>query len=140
VSQQAAWKFLLAIGLMATPAMFIGCGAGSSVSGNVTAEGQPVTGGSVTLLPVATKGAEAEGAPIAAPVNSDGTFSIPEKTVAGKHKVMYSPPSVEEPEWDGYGTPPKKPTIPYAGMSPKETEVDITGGSNQLTIELVPGK
>ena len=140
MSKSAALRFVFALGLVFVSLASVGCGAGSSVSGKVTADGKPVTGGSITLAPVATSGDEAAGAPVAAPVNSDGTFSIPEKTVTGKHRVMYSPPSVESPEWDGYGTPPKAPEQPYAGMTAKETEVEITSGSKNLAVELVPGQ
>lgn len=112
----------------------------NAVSGTVTADGQPVTGGSITLAPVAEGGStQAAGGPVSASVGPDGKFKIAEGTVAGKHRVMFSPPSVEQPEWDGYGTPPKQNPVPYAGMTAKEPEVDIKAGNNDLKIELVQG-
>lgn len=120
---------------------FSGClSSTNAVSGTVTADGQPVTSGTITLAPVAAGGSsEAAGGPVSGAIGPDGKFKVAEGTVVGKHRVMFSPPAVEQPEWDGYGTPPAKVPVPYEGMVAKESEVDIKAGTNELTIELVKG-
>lgn len=119
-----------------------GCGGGgntSSVTGKVVANGQPVTAGSITFMPVDGKDAQ----PAGGAIQSDGTFKMmtdnKEGASIGKHQVSYVPPQLEAPEWDGYGQQPPTPTSPFQGMVPKETQVEVKSGTNDLTIELVPG-
>ena len=127
-------------------ATLVGCsgGAVASVSGTVTAEGAPVTGGNITLVPVAASADPAAAGksgtgPVSAEIKPDGTFKFTDNASAGKHRVMYSSPSVEweAPEYDGVGPPPVGPPIPYSGMKPKDEEVTVEAGPNTLTIELV---
>jgi hypothetical protein len=132
--------------LLLAPFLAIGCGGGNKakVTGKVVANGQPVTGGTVMFSPIA--GSAEEGAPALGEVKSDGSFALGTEnpgdgTVPGKHRVTYSPPAQTAPEWDGYGTPPPAPPpSPYAGMEPKEKEVEVKAGSNDITIDLVPGQ
>jgi hypothetical protein len=125
--------------------IFAGCDAGTknkaSVKGKVLADGQPVTGGSVTFMPVDSS---MEATPASGEVKPDGTFVLTtdkagDGAAVGKHNVSYSPPVVEQPEWDGYGTKPPQKAIPYEGYAVKETQVEVKSGSNDLTIELVKG-
>jgi hypothetical protein len=125
-------------------AAVLGCGAGggakSKVTGKVVSNGQPVTEGSITFMPVDAK----DGAmPSGGEVKSDGTFTMmtdkTEGAAVGKHNVSYTPKQVEAPEWDGYGTPPAVPKSAFEGLVPKETQVEVKSGTNDLTIELVPG-
>src|SRR5687768_5614714 len=90
-------------------AVVAGCGGGgntSSVTGKVVANGQPVTEGSITFMPVDGKA----GQPAGGEVQADGSFKMKtenkEGAVVGKHTVSYTPKQIESPEWDGYGAPP----------------------------------
>ncbi len=121
----------------------VGCGAGggkASVSGKVLAGGQPVTSGSITFMPINSEGGAS---PASGEIKPDGTFVMgtekPADGVAvGKHSVSFSAPSVEQPEWDGYGTPPAAKEVPYANLVPKQTELEVQAGANDITVELVP--
>src|SRR5687768_5398937 len=95
------YSFLAVAGLI----FLTGCGAKTStVSGKVTYQGQPVTGGSVTLMP--QSGGEgtpaASGKPAAANVQPDGSFTMAPGTDAGgaspgMNRVVYSAPVTELP-------------------------------------------
>jgi hypothetical protein len=132
---------LTAVGLM-LGATLVGCGNGGPatepVSGKVIANGQPVTGGSLTFAPVSDEPA-APAQPAVAIVNPDGTFKIEEGAVAGKHRLLYSAPSVDwqAPDWDGKGAPPQPPKNPYAGLTPKVAEIEVKPGVNEVEVELV---
>jgi len=119
-----------------------GCGASGAttapVKGKVTAGGQPVTGGEITLTPSEELKATIAGGT----VQADGTFVLTTSSqgdgaAIGMHDVSYSPPAQEQPEWDGYGTPPPTKASPYDGMMPKQTKVEVKPGDNELIIELV---
>ena len=111
------------------------------VKGSVTFEGKPVEGGALTFVPAGA----GSGKPGAAQVQSDGTYVLgtyveADGAVLGKHKVSYSPPTVELPEGvelqPGESTPPS----PWDGLVPKTAEVEVAVGSNRIDIELVaPG-
>jgi hypothetical protein len=129
---------LLTLGAVLT----VGCNTGPAtapVGGKVVANGQPVTGGSLTFAPITDK-PNAASAPVIAEVKPDGTFQVAGGAVEGKFSVAYAPPSVnwEAPEWDGTGAPPQAPPTPFAGMAPKDKEVTFSAQANQLNIELVP--
>jgi hypothetical protein len=102
--------------------------------------GQPVTGGTISFAPISdTSVAVAE--PASAPVNSDGTFTVTNGAVAGRHRLVYYPPAVEQveaKEWDGKGKPPEVPQSEYAGMRLEPSEVEVKAGQNDLTLELTP--
>jgi len=129
----------LALGVLA----IVGCGGGPAtekVTGTITANGQPVTGGTISFAPVA-EGAVATVEPMSATVGSDGTFSL--GVVAGKNRVMYYAPPVEQgeaQEWDGKGKPPETNKSPYDGLRAEPSEVEIKSGKNELTFELVPAR
>jgi hypothetical protein len=110
------------------------------VNGKIVANGQPVTAGQLTFNPVA--GMEGATAAVGT-VNADGTFELQtikpgDGAAIGKHTVSYTAPAPEGPEWDGYGTPPPMNHSPFEGMIPKENEVEVKAGNNDITIELVP--
>lgn len=135
-------RLLLATVGLIIGATFLGCSQGGPatepVSGKVIANGQPVTGGSLTFAPI-TDEPTAPTQPAVAIVNPDGTFKIEEGAVAGKHRLLYSAPSVEwqAPDWDGKGAPPQPPKNPYAGLSPKNAEIEVKPGVNEVVVELV---
>ncbi|MDX1946603.1 MAG: hypothetical protein SFU86_14470 [Pirellulaceae bacterium] len=118
-----------------------GCGNKSlaPVKGKVVSGGQPVTEGGLLFTPLA---AGNTAAPATGIIQPDGTFTLGTEgerdgAAIGKHQVKYTPPQPTGPEWDGYGTPPAKTYSPFHGFVPKETEVEIKAGENELTIELV---
>ncbi|PQO45840.1 hypothetical protein C5Y93_11320 [Blastopirellula marina] len=124
---------------MALPciALCFGCGANSglaNVSGTVTADGKPVTGGTITYIP------SAEGKPGSGEVQADGTFTITtykdgDGAVVGEGTISYTAPSVEIPEDLQPGQP--LPSSPYSGLKPSDPKVSIQSGKNTLTVELV---
>lgn len=123
--------------------LLVGCGGSGSakgkVKGKVTANGQPVTGGSVVLSPMTGLVAT----PASGNVNPDGTFELTTEkpgdgAAIGKHTVVYSAPGDEQAEWDGYGTPPPVKVSPYKNMASQVTEFEVKAGQNELNIELAP--
>jgi hypothetical protein len=129
-----------------------GCGGGSDnlatakVTGKVTYNNMPVTGGSVTFSPISSASGGTKpsmvGKPAAGVVGSDGTFSLStygsgDGAVVGKHRVSFSPPAVEIDEAQ-HKEDSKPPVSPYAGLVPKTTEVEVKAGSNTIDIELIP--
>lgn len=126
-----------------------GCGGGvagkkpvAKVSGKVTFNGQPVTTGTITLLPTgAAKATEAGKAGICL-IQSDGSFKAStygqfDGAIIGKHQVMYSPPSVETPVAPEGGHAQAPPPSPYDGLVASVTEVEVKAGDNSINIELV---
>lgn len=121
-----------------------GCGSGGGempvapATGKVVFNGEPVNGGSITLSPIAVAKGNA-GKPASATIGSDGTFKLStyssnDGAVVGKHRVSFSPPPGEtktNPDGHTAQLPGK-----YDGAVLKTTEVEITSGSNELTIEL----
>jgi hypothetical protein len=129
--------------LVAIAAVLAGCGPSGSakgkVKGKVVANGQPVTGGSLTFSP--TEAA----LPAGGDVLQDGTFVIRTEGVddgaaIGKHTVTYNAPGDEQADWDGYGTPPPVKVSPYKNLVPATPEVEVKAGQNEITIELVPAR
>ena len=108
------------------------------VSGLVTVDSRPVSGGSIVLAPVAEGKQKIPGKPSAANVAEDGTFSLEiepgSQGLAKRIWVRFSPPalpamSVEEA---------MKAVPPYLGMVPNEEQVEIAPGSNRIDVTLVP--
>lgn len=133
----------LSCGLAVLAATWTGCGSGgptAPVSGKVRVDGQPVNGGVVTFAPVGTEGTV--GKPAAGAVQSDGTFVLGtdakgDGAVIGRHRVIYSPPTVESPPLPEGKHDEAPPASPYAGLIPKEAEVEVKPGSNEINIDLV---
>lgn len=119
-----------------------GCGPqSSSISGKVTYQGQPVTGGSITLLPVGASGAESSGKPAAANVQADGTFTMAPGSDAGgaspgQNRVVYSAPVTELPAGVELQPGQSPPASPFAGLRPTNETVEVKAGKNSLEIEL----
>ncbi len=133
---------LMAVGCLTFVAGCGGGGARGKVKGKVVAGGQPVTGGQLQFAPVAEGAGEGATNAIGT-VKPDGTFELMtdkpgDGAAIGKHKVLYTAPPDEQAEWDGYGTAPPVKASPFKGLAPKEAEVEVKSGSNDLTIELVP--
>ena len=134
---------VLLIGVVAVA----GCGGGAGkrpvakVSGKVTFNGQAVTSGTVSLFPVnAAKVTEAGKHGICV-IQSDGSFKAStygefDGAIIGKHRVSYSPPSVETPVAPEGGHAQAPPPSPYEGLVPSVIEVEVKAGDNSINIEL----
>ncbi|NLF72334.1 MAG: hypothetical protein GX575_25140 [Candidatus Anammoximicrobium sp.] len=132
-----------------------GCSGGvkqaatGKVSGKVTSEGKPVEAGSVTFVPV-TEGASADTGVASKPgggsINSDGSYVLTtyvagDGAIVGRHRVTFFPPASQASE-TAAGEPGKHDETPapspYRGLMPKEAEVEVKAGTNEINIELVP--
>lgn len=140
-------RVAVAIGSVAVACLLAGCGGGDQfdtapVSGTVTLNGEPVTGGTVMLRPIAEGETQIAGKGASAPVQEDGSFVLTtyeqgDGAVVGKHHVSYVAPMTVKASLPagGHGSPIAK--SPYRGAKPKKTEVEIVSGGNTLKIELV---
>lgn len=141
-------NYMSCLSLVLGLALLVGCGDSNSksvgnVSGKVTFNGQPVTGGTLAFVPVG--GADAKGEPGkagGAEVGADGTYKVStygeyDGAVVGKHTISYTAPTITDPN----ATPNDPPKIsPFQGLVPKTKEVEVKSGSNTIDIELVkPG-
>jgi len=129
----------LVLGLIA------GCGGGktASVSGQVTYNGKPVTGGSLSFTPIPTSGGQEPGKPGAAVVGDDGkyvvgTYGETDGAVIGKHQVNYSAPVLPFPEGREPRPGESPPRSGFEGLVPRIDTVEVKRGSNTIDIELVP--
>jgi hypothetical protein len=144
--------FLAGVGLL-----LAGCGGGgeptANVNGSVTYDGQPVTSGNITFAPLeGTVGKPANGL-----VQPDGSFTLStyaegDGAVVGRHRVLFSPTAPDVEEGEGYeegedggdagggGEHDEAETVeelPFSGLVPEQTEVEVTSGDNDITITLV---
>ncbi len=123
-----------------------GCGGGESfstapVSGKVMHAGKPVKGGSVQFSPVSADATKSAGKPASGNVNDDGTFTLStygndDGAVLGKHTVTYTPPTNEAAAAPSEGGHEQEAKSPYDGLSPKQKEVEVKEGKNDVTIDL----
>lgn len=127
--------------------LLVGCGgslklATGKVSGKVTHNGQPVTGGTITLVPIAKKDVKEAGLSARCAIQSDGTFKAStygqfDGAVIGKHTVVFSPPSVETPVVAD-GAHAQTPPPQYAGLTNDVTNFEVKAGDNTIDIKLIP--
>jgi len=136
-------------------AFLSGCGGGKAslapAKGKVVCNGQPVTGGTVALIPLGEGGGEG-GRPARCTVGPDGTFVLTtydpsDGAAVGKHRVEYAGPEDEdEEEEEGGELAPdvepaprrqvqQKPQYVLAGEMIVEVKDD---GENDFTIEVMP--
>lgn len=129
--------------LVAAVTLLAGCSRGdfavAPVKGKVLRDGKAVEGGSVTFRPVevVTTKAELKGKPASGQVNPDGTFvlstyGVNDGAVIGKHTVSFFPVVEAAKSYQD-----KPAASPYAGLVPKDKQVEIKPGQNEITIELV---
>lgn len=129
--------------------VLLGCGDGSQVdtapvAGTVTANGEPVAGGSLTFTPAADGDKILSGKPATAIVQEDGsyvltTYEAGDGAVVGKHKVSYTPAlgggSHSQEPAGGHAGAPARPNL---RISPDQRSVDVKPGEeNVLDFELV---
>jgi len=145
VRRASSFFSFLSVALLAT---LLGCTGGGAptgkVAGQVTFDGKPVTSGSLTFAPASgTVGKPAVGA-----VKADGSYSLTtyaagDGAVIGRHKVIYSPSAGESTQQEGQIPEPgkhdeaKPAEVPFSGLVPKESQVEVKAGINQINIELV---
>ena len=135
--KSTSWAIALCVVL---PMMaVVGCSGGSKVgkvTGKVTYQGKPVTGGSLVFAPVPAQGDSAPGAPATVTIDADGSYKTTSGAVVGQCKVLYTAPS-GLPE--GYVAKPSvaPPKSPFLDLVPKQKEVEVKAGDNTIDIELV---
>lgn len=115
----------------------VGCSGSneSTVTGTVTAEGKPVSAGTLNITPLGGAGASGIST-ISAKIGSDGSFKTAVAVPVGQAKLTYVDPGPAFPE--GYVPKPSEPApeSPYRKMSIKDPEVSISAHA-PLKVELV---
>lgn len=147
----------LAAGLCSVALLIVltGCSGGAKqaetgkVSGKVTHEGKPVEAGSITFAPITTGASADTGVatkPAGGAIKSDGSYVLTtyldgDGAIVGRHKVTFFPTPPQTPVESGTepGKHDEAPAVsPYRGLMPKEAEVEVKAGANEINIELVP--
>lgn len=141
-----ALALVIILGLGASLLTVPGCGKGGAayktapVRGQVIYNGQPVTSGGIGFQPIAVPGASESnpGKPASGQVKEDGTFVLTtykegDGAVVGRHRVSYIPSVAGAETYEDKPQP-----SPYLGLVPKEQEIEVKPGQNEITIELVP--
>jgi len=134
--RKAVWRAVV-LGLALSTGLVAGCGGkGAKVTGKVTtADGKPVTGGSLTFAPIPSGNDRTPGKPASADVQSDGSFTVDE-VVVGKCKVTYTAPSPQYPPNYTPKASEPAPVSPFTGMVPVQSEVDVPAGGATLEIKI----
>jgi len=128
--------------VLALPLGLVGCSGGrAKVQGKVTANGEPVNGGTLIFSPVASGNDKTPGKPASAEIKADGTYSLGtdrpgDGAAAGRYRVTFTPPQQELTEEQRTNPKYKAPPPRYVGLSPKETEVEVKKGTS-VDVELV---
>lgn len=129
-------------------ALLVGCGGDAEtkptakVTGKVTYEGQPVTGGSLMFSPISSSSSNKPGKAGDATIKPDGTFTVTtyapgDGAVVGGHRIAFMPPAPEVPAATPAGAHTEAPPAPFSGLVPKTTEITVSNGDNKIEIELV---
>ena len=144
---------MLSLTLLGGTLLLTGCGGGAEkvetapVSGTITKDGTPVTGGTVTFIPIAEKEGAKVGKPATGNVGSDGTYTLKtyedgDGAAIGKHNVAYSPPAPEiatteegSPDESAHKESDAEASITYV-VEP--VQVEVKAESNKLDLKLVP--
>jgi hypothetical protein len=130
----SSWKIGFAAVAAGTLVAVLGCGDANraSVTGKVTANGEPVTGGTLSFAPI---GGGAK--PAMTAVGADGTYNLSDDGVPiGKNSVTYMAPPAQYPE----GMEPKPGDLPtpsaWEGYKVATNEIEIKSGAQTIDIEL----
>lgn len=133
-----------AAGFLAAGLCLFAGGCGRSlvpVSGKVTFDGKPVTGGAVAFLPL-SKAADGKGLrPGSGTVQSEGDYRLGsyvanDGAMVGKYRITYSPPVMEYPP-DVYSPGKPPPQSGFENLVPAKAEVEVIPGGGTIDIELV---
>ena len=143
--------FAFAVSLMS---LLTGCGGKYPVrptTGKVVANGQPVTSGSVTFVPIGTSGELEAGKPASGAIKPDGTFTLStfnrfDGAIVGKHRVEYAgaeddgseDESGSSEETTKSGQTAKKQTPQFVQKGEIIVEVKASG-PNDFTIDIQSG-
>ena len=111
------------------------------MKGKVVTNGQPVTGGALTFMPIDSKSGAM---PAMGKIGSDGTFVVTTDKVGdgaaiGKFTISYSLSPGRNARVGRLWNRPASAEIEYKGYVPKENQVEVKAGQNDLTVEIVPG-
>lgn len=142
-------------GLLLFSCILAGCGSDSfsvaPAKGSVVFSGAPVTGGSVTLVPIVADDQKLAGKPAKGEVTADGSFVLStydrfDGAVVGRHRVIYESPEGSEGEEsaaEGEDEPAAQRADQRKSGKPSNlqvrpgTEVEVKSGSeNVFQIEL----
>ena len=141
----SSWSFVVIL----TTALLSGCAGGNAdnklaakVTGKVTYNGKPIPGGSLVFSPIGGAKNNKPGKAGQATIKPDGTYAVTTYTdgdgaVVGQHRLLFSPPPVEQPQTPAGGHAAASPPSPYADLGPKQAEITVAKGENKIDIELV---
>ena len=135
---RAAVRQAAGLALILPAVVLVGCGGRTGkMVGKVTFNGQPVTGGRLTFVPVPKEGERTPGLPASAEVKPDGSYEVGSGAVVGRLRLSYTPPPADWPP----GVEPipsvPPPQSPFTGAVPQVNEVEVKAGANTIDIELV---
>jgi hypothetical protein len=128
--------------------LLAGCGDGvdtkptAKVTGKVTYDGKPVTGGSLMFSPISAASNNQAGKAGDATIKSDGTFTVTtyspgDGAVVGQHRIAFMPPAPATAAASPDGAHTAAPPAAFDGLVPKTTEVTVAKGDNKIEVELV---
>ncbi len=134
-------------GVVVLCAAVIGCGDGpemSSVTGQVTYQGQPVPGGKVMFAPLREgNSSETKSRPGVGIVGPDGRFTVTtysrgDGSAIGRHSVIYYPPSGEDIGEDDTSDEIRTFFADHVlQMEDQLLEVEIKSGKNDFEIKMI---
>lgn len=136
-------SFFAAVSLTAVIAL--GCGKKGEfdtapLKGTVTYNGEPVTEGTIDIIPAPGATQQMVGKPAAATVNADGTFTAgtygsSDGVVPGVKRIRYSAPLPPDTA-EGAKMPPSK----YLGMEIEPAEIEVGTDGGEFSFELKEAK
>lgn len=140
-SVERHWNIVGIMAMVLVVAIVTGCGKGpklASVSGKVTIQGTPITRGTVTFMPVQSKGTKGKAA--IGNIDSDGnyvlgTFSETDGAIVGHHRVTISGRGLD----DADDVRPDKRIHPrYCNRMQSGLTAEVESGSNTIDFTLHP--
>lgn len=138
------------VGFVLSSMICFGCSSGEDkrptapVSGKMSFQGNPVTGGSLTFSPIMMTGnKETPGSAAFGNIEPDGSFTLTtykkgDGAIVGKHRVTFGPPGAPPIDEKEHSENSKPVISPYYGLMPKVAEVEVKSGDNKIDIELIP--
>ena len=157
---QLTHRLLYLAALAITLGFEVGCSSGDfavqPAQGKVLCQGEPVTGGSITFIPIGDENAQKTGKVATAAIKPDGTFVLStygrfDGAIVGKHRVEYivaggdSASEDEEKEVTEDTDSESASPTPKRNNSSKESKecvqdreiiVEVTYSKNDFTIDL----
>jgi hypothetical protein len=109
--------------------LLVGCSSSATVSGKVTYQARPLTGGTVLFTSTEGKGSRS------AQIGEDGSYTIPNMPT-GPVKIAVETKSAQPPTMLG-GQPNMKPP-PGVDLPPEAAKSGVYGDSKKKTAEPIP--